>query len=156
MGQSNSTRRRTPTWHKSKTAVSDIKRQYKLAHHMLGSGSFGRVFEAESQFDPAIKVAIKVLNKKKMRRSQIESIGEEVAILQTLDHPNIVTYHDTFEDDNCLYLVMEQCSGENLFDSLTSSGMQFTEKQAAKLMRKMFLAVRHCHSMDIAHRDIKP
>ena len=73
---------------------------------MLGSGSFGRVFEAESQFDPSIKVAIKVLNKK-MRRSQIESIGEEVAILQTLDHPNIVTYHDTFEDDNCLYLVME-------------------------------------------------
>ncbi len=87
--------------------MKDIKRLYKLNHNMLGSGAFGKVFEAESLSDPEIKVAIKVLNKKKMSEKEIKAIGEEVCILQTLDHPNIVRYYDTYEDDNYLYLVME-------------------------------------------------
>lgn len=65
-------------------------------------------------------------------------------------------YYDTFEDENYLYLIMEECEGMNLFDCLTRKGMKFTEHQAAKMIHKLFLAVRHCHVNGIAHRDIKP
>ena len=64
-------KRRKPAWHKTQKAVKDIKRLYKLNHNMLGSGAFGKVFEAESLSDPEIKVAIKVLNKKKMSEKEI-------------------------------------------------------------------------------------
>jgi calcium-dependent protein kinase len=36
---------------------------------------------------------------------------EEVSILNTLDHPNIVKMHDIFEDEKYIYIVMELLSG---------------------------------------------
>ena len=72
--------KRKPTWSKTE-AVKDIKRLYKLSHTMIGSGAFGKVFEAESLADPEVKVAIKVLNKKKMNDKEKEAITEEVCIL---------------------------------------------------------------------------
>lgn len=62
-------------------AVNDIKRLYKLNHNEIGAGAFGKVFEGQSLYDPSIKVAIKVLNKKKMSKKDKEAIGEEVCIL---------------------------------------------------------------------------
>ena len=41
----------------------------------------------------------------------MELIKEEIKILQTLDHPNIVKYYETFESEHYMYLVMEYCSG---------------------------------------------
>ena len=86
---------------------------------MIGKGAYGKVFSAQSKVDPDVYVAIKVLNKKKMKQRELKVIGQEVQILSTLDHPNIVKYFEAYEDENYLYLVMEQCKGLNLFDSLT-------------------------------------
>ena len=44
---------------------------------------------------------------------------EEVAILNTLDHPNIVKYYETYNDQKYIYLVMEYCNGMKLFDKIT-------------------------------------
>jgi len=45
---------------------------------------------------------------------------EEVAILNTLDHPNICKYYETYDDSKYIYLVMELISGGQLFDKITS------------------------------------
>lgn len=63
---------------------------------VLGSGSFGKVFLAASLHDPEFKVAIKAISKRKI--SDLTSIREEIKILQTLDHPNIVKYYETYEN----------------------------------------------------------
>ena len=44
---------------------------------------------------------------------------EEVAILNRLDHPNIVKYFETYDDAKYIYLVMEYISGSQLFDKIT-------------------------------------
>lgn len=44
---------------------------------------------------------------------------EEVAILNKLDHPNIVKYYETYDDAKYIYLVMEYISGMQLFDKIT-------------------------------------
>jgi calcium-dependent protein kinase len=36
-----------------------------------------------------------------------------------LDHPNIVKYYETYDDDNYIYMVMEYCSGGELFDLIS-------------------------------------
>jgi len=51
---------------------------------------------------------------------------------------------------------MEYCDGSELFEQLTNNEDLFTEQQAASIMRKLFMAVNHCHSNGIAHRDLKP
>lgn len=83
----------------------------------------------------------------------------EVTILQTLDHPNIVNYYETYDDHKYLYLVMQNCSGGELFDSIErfeKKGKPYSEKMAAETIQKCLGALQHCHAMNIIHRDIKP
>ena len=97
-----------------------------------------------------------MLDKAKLR-DNIDCIMEEVAILHTLDHPNIVKYYETYNDQKFIYLVMEYINGMPLFDKITAQANQtFTERQAAHYMKALFQAINHCHAMNIVHRDIKP
>ena len=53
---------------------------------------------------------------------------EEVAILNQLDHPNIVKYYETYDDQKYIYLVMEYIHGFQLFEMITAQENQtFTE-----------------------------
>jgi calcium-dependent protein kinase len=42
----------------------------------------------------------------------IELVMDEVAILNKLDHPNIVKYFETYNDSRFIYLVMEYIKGK--------------------------------------------
>lgn len=70
-------------------------------------------------------------------------------------HPNIVQLVGVFEDRHNIHLVMELCTGGELFDSIVSRG-HYTEKDAAKVVRTMLKVVDHCHKMGVIHRDLKP
>ena len=85
---------------------------------MLGVGAFGRVFLTSNKHHKDFQVAIKVLDKVKLR-DNIDCIMEEVAILHSLDHPNIVKYYETYNDQKYIYLVMEYVTGMPLFDKIT-------------------------------------
>eukprot|EP00932_Pfiesteria_piscicida_P003720 SRR837773.13627.p2 GENE.SRR837773.13627~~SRR837773.13627.p2 ORF type:complete len:469 (-),score=262.20 SRR837773.13627:29-1228(-) len=79
-----------------------------------------------------------------------------------LDHPNIVKLYETFKDAKKIYLVMELCSGGELFDRIVEEsekhgGAQaFSEKDVAKYMSQIMGAVQYLHARCYAHRDIKP
>ena len=59
-----------------------------------------------------------MLDKVKLENN-IEMIMEEVSILNRLDHPNIVKYYETYNDQKYIYLVMEYIPGKPLFDRIT-------------------------------------
>jgi len=40
----------------------------------------------------------------------------ELEIMKKLDHPNILTVVDCYEDDLCFYIVSDLCTGGELFD----------------------------------------
>ena len=73
---------------------------------------------ASRKENPDNEVAIKVLRKKKMSSDELEDLRNEVLILITVDHPNIVKYYETYEDDDYLYLVMEYCPGGELLERI--------------------------------------
>ena len=52
--------------------------------------------------------------------NKIEDLKEEMRILHSLDHPNIVKYYEMYDDVKYLYLVMEHCPGGELFDLVAS------------------------------------
>ena len=85
----------------------------------MGNGAFGKVFLTNNKHDTSHQVAIKVMNKAKLQ-DHIEAIFEEVAILTKLDHPNIVKYYETYNDEKYIYLVMEYIGGGELFDKIAS------------------------------------
>ena len=69
-----------------------------------------------------------------MSSNDLKHVMREVDLLRKVDHPNIVEYFETYDDKQYLYLVMELCTGGELFDDhdkMLKSGDKYTEKRAA-------------------------
>jgi len=85
-----------------------------------------------------------------------EQTFREVAILRMVQgHENIIELVDVFESSTYIFLVFELCPHGELFDYLTTQ-VTLSEKNARRIMKQIFEAVRYCHSKNIVHRDIKP
>ena len=80
----------------------------------------------------------------------------EVNILASLDHPNVLRFHDFFQSRNAYHLVTEYLPGVDLYDFVKKRGCKLPEEEAGAILRQLLLAVKHCHSKGVVHRDIKP
>ena len=121
----------------------------------LGSGSYGKVFRATNKEDKEHVIAIKVIKKVGMTDRDLMGLQREVSIMNSIDHPNIVKYYETYNDHKFIYLCMELCTGGELFKKIEQEN-KINESIAAKYMIKLVSALQHCHSQGIVHRDIKP
>jgi calcium-dependent protein kinase len=128
---------------------------YDMEKKKIGEGSYGAVCRAtkKGQSDGARKFAVKSIAKAQMKN--MERFKQEIAIMKIMDHPNIIKLYESFEDHRNIYLVMELCSGGELFDRIIDAG-HFTEVQAAILMQQIFRAMFYMHENHICHRDLKP
>ena len=99
--------------------VNELKKNYYIDKNtkVLGMGAFGKVFMTYNKHDPDMKVAIKVLDKAKLSHN-LDNIMDEISILSSLDHPNIVKYYETYNDKKFIYLVMEYVTGMPLFEKI--------------------------------------
>jgi len=129
-----------------------IQEQYDIEKKKLGEGSYGSVSKAKNKSTGNIR-AIKTISKAQMKN--IERFKQEIAIMKLMDHPNIIKLFESFEDHRNIYLVMELCSGGELFDRIIESG-HFTEVQAAVLMQQIIRAIYYMHENTVCHRDLKP
>ena len=99
---------------------------------------------------------MKVITKEGLDKTDLIYLNSEINILHKLDHPNVVKYYETYDDKNFLYLVMEYVKGTDLGAKfLSQPNNKFSEIEAATLLHNLFLAVNHCHSVGVIHRDIK-
>jgi len=122
----------------------------------IGSGGFSRCLQVKNK-NTGLLFACKELPKKNL--SDYEGLMREVNLMIKLDHPNIIKLYEVYENEKNIYLIMELCTGGELFDRIvenTENGVQFTEKQAADLFKQMMSAINYCHKNGIVHRDLKP
>jgi serine/threonine protein kinase len=94
----------------------NIKDIYKI-QRTIGKGSFATVRKAKNR-KTGEYCAVKVLSKRKMTGEDIDSLKNEIEIMKTVDHPNIVKMVDFFEDEAHYCLVMELMEGGELFDQI--------------------------------------
>ena len=76
---------------------------------------------------------------------------DEYDALVSLNHPNIISLYNTFEDEDAQYFVMEYCSNGTMKEKSKISSEKFIH-----YAKEMIDAVAYCHANNIAHRDIKP
>lgn len=87
----------------------------------------------------------------------IECLKHEIEVLKKLDHPNIVKYFDTYEDEGCIHIVMEYIPGENLMQLIKQKKInKFSESNVSEITKNLLKAVIFLHRQNIIHRDIKP
>lgn len=131
-----------------------IQQSYELDKTHLGRGSYGHVYRATRKNQPGSNpLAVKAVEKAKLVAT--EHLNTEIGIMKVLDHPNIVRLHESFADDRYIYLVLELCTGGELFERIVHY-KHFGEKQSATVMQQLFRAVHYMHKSHICHRDIKP
>ncbi|KAI8901071.1 kinase-like domain-containing protein [Globomyces pollinis-pini] len=121
----------------------------------LGQGSYAVVKEAV-KIKTGERFACKMISKKLMKGKE-HMILNEIEVLKKISqgHKSIVTLHDYFETPNNLYLVLDLCTGGELFDRICETG-HFYEKDAADIIKTVLDAVSYLHKLNIVHRDLKP
>eukprot|EP01023_Acetabularia_acetabulum_P026032 TRINITY_DN2479_c0_g1_i1.p1 TRINITY_DN2479_c0_g1~~TRINITY_DN2479_c0_g1_i1.p1 ORF type:complete len:551 (+),score=120.55 TRINITY_DN2479_c0_g1_i1:148-1800(+) len=135
--------------------TADVASLYNLGK-VLGRGQFG-ITRLATDKNTNEKFACKTISKRKLTtKEDIEDVRREVQIMHHLaGYKHIVTLKGAYEDRYNVHIVMELCSGGELFDRIVEKG-HYSEKMAAELIRTIVSVVAHCHSMNVIHRDLKP
>jgi hypothetical protein len=121
----------------------------------LGKGKFGLV-KAGINKETKKPVAIKIMAKKNMDKSDMELAKVEIDILKISQHPNIIKLYDVFENENYIYIIMENCSGGDLLSYFEYHEYELPESKVCEIIHKLSMAVYYLHSYGIVHRDLKP
>jgi calcium/calmodulin-dependent protein kinase I len=130
-----------------------IEEYYEITDEVLGEGFFAVVklgYDKESRE----RVAIKLINKELVERE--ETLDNEIDILRSIDHPNVVSMRAIFDTDDILFIVMDLMEGGELYNEIVKR-KAFTEADASYIMRQVFDALKYLHSQEpvIVHRDLK-
>ena len=123
----------------------------------LGEGSFGSVYKVKRKNSGQREIirALKEISKEKMclNEENSEEIRNEISVLKSLDHPNIMKIYEFYEDKENMYLITEFCGGDaaNIQDKY---GV-LPEFLVKYIMYQVFMAVAFFHANKIVHTDIK-
>ena len=79
-------------------------------------------------------------------------IKNEINILKSLSHPNIVKIYEFFDTAVDYYIVTEYCKKGELFDYINN---KYSERQLAVLFYQVFSGLCYLHEKKILHRDLK-
>ncbi|KAL5714674.1 non-specific serine/threonine protein kinase [Ranunculus cassubicifolius] len=118
----------------------------------LGKGNFGSVSLCKNKLTGDV-FACKSIAK----GNNIEPVRRELEMMTLLSgHPNVVNLQDVYEDQDTFQIVMELCSAGDLWQEMVKHNRVYTEQEAAYILKQIMLPIKHCHSMGVVHRDIKP
>ena len=101
----------------------------------IGKGSYGEVKKLIHKSTNEFR-AMKIIKKEECSKEFISSLLNEIDILRTLDHPNIVKLFEFYQDRLNFYLITEFIEGGELFDKITEVRC-FTEVKAAHIMEQL-------------------
>ncbi|PRP74346.1 putative protein kinase [Planoprotostelium fungivorum] len=100
------------------------------------------------------------LVQKEQRQPVIEQLynqrlRREIRIHKSLEHPNIVGFHDYFEDENFHYILLEKCERQTV-SHLLQEKKRMAESEVKFYTKQIIEAVGYMHDRFILHRDLKP
>ena len=123
---------------------------------LLGQGGMGHVYLAHQEA-LGKQVAVKEMRSHATDQGALEQFQQD-RLLAQLDHPNLVSVLDYFEQDGRYYLVMSHLPGQNLWQRLLAQGKPFGPTQVLGWARQLCEALAYLHSQQppILFRDLKP
>ncbi|NWX25990.1 M3K19 kinase, partial [Notiomystis cincta] len=123
---------------------------------VLGKGAYGTVYCGLTSQGQLIAVKQVILDPSDQLTTEKEyqKFHEEVDLLKTLKHVNIVTYLGTCLEDNILSIFMEFVPGGSISSILNRFG-PLPEVVLCKYTKQILQGVAYLHDSCVVHRDIK-
>ena len=125
-----------------------------LIKQKIGEGSFSKVKLAINKITNE-KVAIKIISKNKLMKTDKIRIEREIKILKSISHQNIIKFKSAFEDSHFYFLVMEYCDYKELFHYIIKH-KKIEKEKASIIFYQLINALNYLHNNKICHRDLKP
>ncbi|KAL8219872.1 UNVERIFIED_CONTAM: hypothetical protein K2H54_035286 [Gekko kuhli] len=117
----------------------------------VGGGTYGEVYKAKNK-ETGKMAAIKIV--KMEADDDCATIQQEIVMVKTCKHQNIVAYFGSYLQFNKLWICMEFCGGGSLQDIYQVTG-PLSELQIAYVCREMLQGLSYLHKQGKIHRDIK-
>ena len=136
------------------TSIRDFKKE-----KIIGKGSFGSVYLVRRRQDNKI-YALKTVILEKLNKKEQENSVNEVRILASINHPNVIGYKEAFWDDekSALNIVMEYADDGDLhskIEKMKKAGGYFKEPIIWSYAIQMIEGLKALHDKKIMHRDLK-
>ena len=130
-----------------------------IKEKVLGKGSFGSVYLVTRKEDGKI-YALKTVILEKLKKKEQENSVNEVRLLASVNHPNVIGYKEAFWDDktNSLNIIMEYADDGDLQSKICkkkNEGKLFNEILIWLYSIQMIEGLKALHSKKIMHRDLK-
>jgi serine/threonine-protein kinase len=138
------------TYARLRTTLAD---RYRLERE-LGRGGMATVYLAHDLKHDR-PVALKVLHPELATALGPERFQREIKLAARLQHPHILSVHDSGEAAGQLWFTMPFVEGESLRDRLDRE-QQLPVADALRIARETALALEYAHQRGVIHRDIKP
>ncbi|XP_056589847.1 caM kinase-like vesicle-associated, like [Triplophysa dalaica] len=132
-------------------SLSDITDKYEIGQ-VLKAKEFCELCLVKERQTEKVYVCKKFL--KKDGRKVRKAAKNEIMILKMVKHPNILQLIDAFETRKEFFIIQELATGGDVFDWILDQG-NYTERDAANVIRQVLEAVAYLHSLNIVHRNLK-
>lgn len=125
---------------------------------LIAEGGMGVVYEAE-QDNPRRRVALKLLNRRRLSEAAVRRFAMEPQVLAGLSHPGIAQIYEAggicVDGEDVPYYAMELVHGAcSVTDFATRRSLDV--RQTLELFARVCDAVHHGHQRGVIHRDLKP
>ncbi|OJJ47459.1 hypothetical protein ASPZODRAFT_130930 [Penicilliopsis zonata CBS 506.65] len=115
---------------------------------LIGKGSFGKVYLASHKLTNGSKVVLKSSNK------EDTNLAREIHHHRQFLHPHIARLYEVIVTEKLVWLVLEYCQGDELYNYLLRHGPLPVDK-VKKIFTQLVGAVAYVHSKSCVHRDLK-
>jgi serine/threonine protein kinase len=115
---------------------------------MIGKGSFGKVYLATHKLTNGSKVVLKSSKK------DDSNLAREIHHHRQFLHPHIARLYEVIVTENLVWLVLEYCPGDELYNYLLKHGALPVDK-VKRIFAQLVGAVAYVHSKSCVHRDLK-
>lgn len=124
--------------------------------NLIGSGSFGKVYLGMNLDSGELFVVKQVMFTQKGDQEEVMQLEQEIALLGTLHHDNIVKYLGTERNNitNELSIFLEHMPGGSVAELVQRFG-SLDESVIRKYTREALAGLIYLHERGIIHRDIK-
>lgn len=136
------------------TNKGSLEKFYKLEAEPVATGYFGELRRAKARTNLSNTFAIKTIHKDKVEK-EMNVLYAEMYCLKVLDHPNVVCFYESFQDETNFHIAMEYLAGGELTKAITDN-LEFGEREVRTCFYQVLKVINHLHGKGICHRDIKP